>query len=422
MSRKRALLADDMGLGKTCMSVVAFSSLGSKSTLIICPPAVLYSWEREIEKWSVRHPWIQVMEGMMCKVDDAADVVICPYSILHSPFVAHQLKERRWGVLLIDEVHYLKSAKANRTHVVYGKGNSKGIVHNAVYIWTLSGTPMTNTPIDLWTILNKLNKKALGKYCTWMKFTGRFCKRYLDTMGRWNVTGANHLDELNKILFESGFALRREKREVLKDLPPKQLRILPMKSLKASLCKEVNWDEKLKQSDIQGGLTCDGEEIAEARKEVGMAKIPHITAHVKEILTEQKKVVLFCWHQDVVDEYCRLLPDSVKYNGSMSPKQKDIALQKFTKGSAKVFVANFLSAGTGLDGLQYVCSYACFAELPWTYSELMQAADRLDRFGQESKPLIDVVVCKKTIDQYIMKKVFTKEKYHKDLLTDGIPV
>jgi len=425
MSGKRKLLADDMGLGKTCMSVVAFSNLGAKKILIICPPSVLYSWDREIVKWSIKSYWVQIMQGMMCEVDDVADIVICPYSILHSPFIAHQLKERRWGVLLIDEVHYLKSTKANRTHVIFGKGNSKGVAHNSVYIWSLSGTPMTNTPIDVWPLMKKMNAKNLGRYNTWMKFTGRFCRRYLDRRMRWNVTGASHIDELNKMLFDTGFALRRTKREVLKDLPPKQLRILPVNVDKKISYNSVTWDDQIDQSEIQGSLTCEGEEIAEARREIGLVKIPQVFAHLKEVLNSHEKIVLFSWHQDTVDAYQDLFKKagipSVKYNGSVGPKEKDEALQEFSKGKARVFNCNFLSAGVGLDGLQYVCSYGCFAELPWTFTELMQAADRLDRFGQGNKPLIDIFVCRKTIDQYMIKKVFTKEKHHEALLTTGDP-
>jgi len=415
LSGKHKLLADDMGLGKTIMAAVAISTLNPNKTLILCPSAVLYSWEREIQKWSIRYPWVQIMEGMMCKVADWATVVICPYSILHSPFIAHQLKETRWGVCVIDEVHYLKSTSANRTHVVFGKRNGKGIVHNSVYIWALSGTPMTNAPVDTWPLMRKLNGRNLGKYKTYEKFTRRFCGRYVDRMGRVNVKGAKNIPELKSLMFDTGFGLRREKREVLKELPPKELRILPMKSPDEKLCEPVDWDAKIKESSIEGGLTCEGDEIAEARKAVGLAKIPHVLKHLENI---EGKIVLFCWHQDVVKEYHKRIPNSVIYNGACSARKKDEALIQFIQGGSEVFIANYLSAGTGLDGLQKVCAYACFAEIPWTYTEVMQAADRLDRYGQRQTPLIDIIVCRKTIDQYMMKKIFNKEKIHKSLLTD----
>lgn len=403
---QKKLLLDDMGLGKTLQSVVAFNTLGAKRVLIICPPAVKYGWQRECSVWNTRPYDVQVLDGRMAKIEEHEHmVIICPDSILTSPFVLDQLKEIRWSATVVDEIHRFKNMEAKRTKALM---SARGIIGNSVYFWGLSGTLMPNTPKDLIVPMLTMGKQHLGKYDDWFKFTGRYCRRFKSPYG-WDISGASNLGELNKRLFNTGFALMRYKDDVLSELPEKQFRLLPVKGERLS----VEAKQIIKTADIDAeNLGLGAGDLATLRREVGESKAQAACEYIDGLLESGKKLVVYVWHKAVADVIAEELDaECVVYTGKQTQAQKELAKQKFLAGNAQVFLANIASAGTGLDGLQHVCDHAVFVETPWTYSEVAQASDRLHRFGQQNKVLIDLLVLQNGIDHYIMDKVLTKEGY-----------
>lgn len=407
------MLLDDMGLGKTVQTIIAFKSLGAKRVLIICPPAVLYSWAEEIERWAKGKYQVHILKGRLAKVPTGAGiVVICPYSIVAAPAVYDQLYSTKWGVMVLDEIHYCKNSRAKRTKAVLGK---QGIVKTSVFTWGLSGTLMPNTPVDLWTVFASLGRKFLGKYDNWMKFTQRYCGRYKTPFG-WDVSGAKNLSELRKRLFDTGFALMRHKTDVLKELPPKQYRLMPIEGDNLS----VKTTDTLASTDFdKATLGIPGAELAEARHEVGMAKLAPALDYIKMLLDIVDKVVVFAWHKDVVTAIQSGLYlddiDSVYYYGEQTSAQKEAAKQTFLSDEeCRVFIGNIASAGTGLNGLQTVASHVVFVETPWTYTEIAQASDRLHRFGQKNPTTVDLLVLRDSPEDYIMRQVLKKEGYFKE--------
>jgi len=414
MSGQRKLLLDCMGVGKTAQSVVAFNSLGSKRTLILCPSSVRDGWVREIKRWSTRELKIQVINGMKDWLDEEAQVVIVSYNLLSSPMNYDQLKAQRWPVMILDEVHYLKNAKAKRTKLVFGR---HGLISKAVYVWGLSGTLMPNRPIDLFTPFHAMAKDLLGKYDDWMKFTGRYCKRYKSPMGHWDVSGSTRISELRERLFDTGFAIRRTKEDVLHELPAKQVRInwLDFESSR-KMHSSAAWQAVSEGMDTKKtNLGLGGAELAEVRKIVGLAKVKRVIEIAKDIIAVDGYVVVFCWHREVLEQIHEGL-GGVTYHGGMNATRKSMALHEFQVGTAQAFVANYASAGTGLDGLQHRASSCVFAELPWTYAELAQTTDRLHRMGQKNSVLVDLVVADESTDTYVLDTIMSKEKDFKDLM------
>lgn len=412
-NNQRALLADDQGLGKTAQALSALDKLGPKKALVICPPAVRYGWEAEANRWTTRGYKVHVMTKENEWLPDDAQIIVCSDSLLSSPMIVDQLKQTRWGVTIVDEIHRFKSTKANRTQVVLG-GRSKGIINNSVYFWGLSGTPMTARPLDLWPMFRSMGKQYLPKNAQdYMGFTKVFCKRYKTRWGHYDCSGASNIGVLHKALFERGFALRRTKDEVLSELPDKQYRIVPMDL--EDKTAEAKWGEKIRSADLSKS-TCGigAAELAEIMKDVGHVKIPAIVEYIKEL---NNSVVVFGRHREFLERIASET-NSVLYYGGMTPKQKQEALDKFKKGEVQCFVANITSAGTGLDGLQHVSHHAIFAEFPWNYSELAQAADRLHRMGQQNKVLIDLMVQRGGLESYVLHTILHKEKITKDLLDE----
>ena len=225
-SNQRALLLDSMGTGKTVQSVVAFNAIGARNVLIICPSSTRWNWADETKRWSKHDYQVHVLTKQVERIiqTDKPLVVICSYSLVHSPMIADQLKGRKWGVTVIDEIHFCKSTKAKRSKIVLGRG---GIVTKSVYCWGLSGTPMTTAPIDLWPIFRSMGREHLPEEARdYNGYTRVFCQRRKTRWG-WDVSGARNLPILKSCLYDSGFALRRTKEQVLKDMPDKLYRVVP---------------------------------------------------------------------------------------------------------------------------------------------------------------------------------------------------
>jgi len=417
LSGQKKLLLDDMGLGKTAQSVVAFNTLGAKRVLITCPPAVKYGWQRELSVWSERDYQVQVIEGGMDKIEmHDRMVIICPFSyISRSDFMVRQLKSIRWGVTIADEIHRCKSMDAKLTKAIMSK---TGIISNSVYFWGLSGTLMPNTPKDLIVPFLCMGKNHLGKYNDWFKFTGRYCQRWKTPWGGWDISGAKNLDELSTRLFDTGFAVQRFKEDVAKELPGKQYTLLPMRG---SGRMSVEVESIMKKADLNSeNLGLGAGDLATLRREVGERKVwPAFEYILSLVEKESRKLVVFAWHKSVIAELSETLDryglKHVTYTGSMSPTKKEEARAEFIEGDAQLFIANIGSGGTGLDGLQHVCSHAVFLETPWTYTEIAQASDRLDRIGQTDMVNIDILVMQDEVEHYILDKVLTKEGYFNEV-------
>ena len=397
---QRALLLDGMGLGKTAQSITAFDRIGAKNVLIVCPPSTKYGWADEVRKWSKRSYDIIVLSKMLHRLDTTGKptVVICPYSLLNSPMIVDQLKGRKWGVLVIDEIHYCKSTKSNRQKVVLGRG---GLVSKSVYAWGLSGTPMTTAPKDLWPVFRSMGKDHLPKEAQdYNGYHRIFCNMRKTRFG-WDVNGAKNLHILKECLY-NGFSLRRTKEQVLDQMPDKTYRVTPMEG---DTRADIRWGEKLRVQVHTPGM--DAGELAEARRELADEKLPAVMEYLSD-LTEP--TVIFCWHKHVVEHICDGL-GGVPYYGDMTAREKEKSKKAFESGEAKFFVANIASAGTGLNGLQHVSSHAVFVECPWNYSDIEQAADRLHRIGQKDNVLVDLLVLRGGIEEYILKTVLKKQKY-----------
>jgi SNF2 family DNA or RNA helicase len=276
---------------------------------------------------------------------------------------------------------------------------------------------MTNNPDDLYALFKAFGPKLIAKTPTKQKFVGRYCIQ-VGSWPRLKTVGAKNLPELKSKLFDTGLAIMRNKADVLKDLPPKQYRMLPVDGDKQLSISLDDIDPELIAASATGIMSA---EIAAARKEAGLAKLGAVARYIDDILSVTKKLVVFAWHQDVVrairDQLDMDGVESVIYYGATSTKEKEEAKRRFISSEeCRVFIGNIASAGVGLDGLQKVCSHALFAESPWTYAEIAQASDRLHRFGQVNPVIVDISVLTNSIEEYIVRAVLKKEGYFKNVL------
>ncbi len=406
-SKSKALLADACGLGKTVQAIVAIKELGEISALVICPATVKYNWEREFKIW---HPGLSVWVVNGSEKIANSNVVIINYDLIYRKNIMPQLLKRKYNVLICDEGHYLKNARAKRTKAVYSKN---GLADSARRVWLLTGTPILNRPVELYSTLRKLTPDKLGKYADYITYTKQFCGAFESRWG-WDTRGASNLEELSGML--SGFMLRREKKDVLKQLPDKTLQkiVFPITD---KTTKEVV-DREKKAHETKEAVLGDYSKI---RSELGVKKLPLILEHIETLLEEKEKLVVFAHHRAVLeairDKFAKEAGAVLLYGG-LTARQKQDIINKFVEDkSCRLFIGQIDAAGTGVDGLQKVCDTIVFAETSWVPGQINQAIDRCHRIGQDNKVLIQFLVVKGSVDDDILESVFRKSKTIKKLIT-----
>ena len=362
--RYHALLADEMGLGKTVTALAAAEAVGSVKALIVCPASVRTGWAQEISECGMTRSRFHIVSYNQA-------VKGLPGS---------------WDLLILDEAHFLKTPESQRTQAIFGNGT--GIARRAQRIWGLTGTPVLNRPRELYPILKTLHSKGIAPYDTWERFAQRYCGAFFDGYSI-NTKGASHIEELRGRL--DGFMLRREKKDVLKELPPRIVSHPPVELSAPELSPILELEDEIGNREAYLSPTHEDYaqlgDMARLLKVTGVAKVPAVSAFISDLLETENKVVIFARHRDVISGLAEALKtkNPVTYVGGMSDDQKKNAVSKFVRDSeCRVFIGQIQAAGTGINGLQTVCHNVCFAELSWVPGEMSQAIDRCHRIGQGS--------------------------------------
>lgn len=368
-SRAHGLLADEPGLGKTLQAIYAAEMLCLKHVLVVCPASVRLGWLQEInECLGNSYGW---------------DVI--SYNGATSPLVLKKLR-RQYDAIILDEAHFLKTPESQRTQAIFGPD---GLARRAHYKWCLTGTPVLNRPRELFPVLKTLHPDFADM--SFNAFAHRYCAAFWD--GRaLNTKGASNISELAAKL-NAGFMFRRTKQEVLPDLPAKLYARVPLSVTPEDL--KAVWAEEALISDRPARISSIHEDFSQLGdmsrllRLTGESKVRAAAEFLGDLLIAAPKIVVFARHREVMKSLRDQLElyghGVVSYHGGMSDNQKREAVQRFADNpSARVFIGQIQAAGTGINGLQGVCSHAVFAELSWVPGETGQAVDRLHRIGQKS--------------------------------------
>ncbi|EKM55940.1 uncharacterized protein PHACADRAFT_144887 [Phanerochaete carnosa HHB-10118-sp] len=224
------ILCDDMGLGKTLQSICILASKHHERakryeetqspdsvhfpSLIVCPPTLTGHWYYEVLKYTDNLKPIMYTGNSRerCKLIPKLkkhDIVITSYEVVRNDVAS--LQDMNWHYCILDEGHIIKNAKTKLTKAV------KSIRANHRLI--LSGTPIQNNVLELWSLFDFLMPGFLG---TESSFNERFSKPILsnrDGKSKSGEAAALALEALHKQVLP--FLLRRLKEDVLNDLPPK---------------------------------------------------------------------------------------------------------------------------------------------------------------------------------------------------------
>lgn len=446
LGRTGTLIGDEMGLGKTIQALGVINADPSiQKVLVICPASLKLNWEREARKWLIREFDYFRVKGRARPGEselaweiqrDRPFFAICNYDVAASWFGL--LHGGEWDLVIMDEAHYLKNPKAQRTIAClgkYAKVDPKFGVRGRRKI-ILTGTPILNRPIEAQPLLGYLEPREFGNY---FKFGLRYANGHQTPAGKrmvWDFTGASHLDELQRRL-RATCMVRRLKRDVLTELPAKRrqvieipangaqsavdeeneayeehkatLETLQMRIEEARLLDDQNaYNEAVNQ--LREAMKIAFEQMAAARKRVALDKVPYVVEHVASCAMEAP-VVLFAWHREVVEQLMTGLTGEglkcVKVIGGMSDEQKQESVDAFQGGKADVFIGNIKAAGVGLTLVR--SSHVVFAELDWTPANVSQAEDRTHRIGQTNSVLVQHLVLEGSLDQRMAKAIVRKQ-------------
>lgn len=422
----RVLLADEMGLGKTCQSIGWFSQRKNIFPIIIIVPATIkLKWKREILKWSdiIKETDIYIVYGRQGNAKELKDkkIIIINYDIVFNEYEKQKQKEIEYTgwknylidlnpkLIICDESHKCKNEKAKRTKAI------KSIVKNVNNLIMISGTPITKRPIDIFTTLNMLQP---GVWNSRWQFAQRYCAPEHNGFG-WDFTGASNMEELHKILKEN-VMIRRLKKDVLKDLPPKQRSVIPLE-----MESNWNWEYHLAENNLlnwirknEGKEKADNAEKAEALikieklKQISMAgKQEAVENWISDFLESGEKLVIGCTHRTTVDYLNNKFSDiSVIIDGRHTAEEKDQNANAFQNdNNIKLAICNISAAGVGID--LFAASNIAMIEIGKSSTDHDQMEDRIHRIGQEADSImVWYLIAVNTIEEDLIESLDAERK------------
>lgn len=440
LTHEKWLLGDSMGLGKTKqildLAVAKKQLNGYKHCLIICGiNGLKWNWIKEIKTHTYEEGYIlgqrvnsrgkTVIGSNGDKLKDVLRIEELPYFIVtnvesfRDEKIVGALKSlcdnATIGMIAFDECHVAKNPNSQQ-----GKGILKLSAKNMI---AMTGTPLLNTPLDLYIILKWLGYEKHSFYA----FKNHYC--IMGGYGGYQIMGYQHKDELKEQLDE--IMLRRLKEDVL-DLPEKVYvdEYVDMSKEQEKIYDEILNDLRLNVDKI-ASTPNPLSQLIRLRQATGYtgilstdvqvsAKLDHMEELVEEAVANGKKVVIFSNWTQITDEAYRRL--SKKYSGIViTGTTKDSERQSYvnafqTDSTVKFALGTIGAMGTGID--LYAGTIEIFLDIPWTMGVYQQAVDRCHRIGQKNNVTIYNLICKNTIDERI-QEIVNKKGQLSDSLIDG---
>jgi SWI/SNF-related matrix-associated actin-dependent regulator 1 of chromatin subfamily A len=437
--RKDTLIGDEAGLGKTVESLGFINLVRPNSVLIVAPATLAFNWKLEAEKWLVDPYTIFIpSDGNDVVPEGDRILVLTNYEKLvtrkkdgeecETEF-AKSLR-RVWGVSIYDECHALKNPGSKRSQAVLGEFGLMRRSHRTLF---LSGTPIENYPKEIWALAATI---CPAKFGDWVDFANRYCGRHQEERGdgstAWVSNGAANLSELQQRL-RTTFMVRRLKRDVLKELPPKRRQLVILgenidwsqhpdfrrwkeiyeREYEAALARlesartNEEYKQAIKSLDAFVGIAFT--EMSEFRHKTALAKLPMCIKYLDDLLTSSTdNIVIFAHHQDVIRKLSEHFGDAaVTIYGNTKMEDRGPAVKLFQEGHKRIFIGGLKPAGTGITLTR--ANTAVFVEIDWVPATMSQAEDRLCRYGQKKVVHIIHLVLNNTLDVNMSQKVIAKQ-------------
>ena len=447
ITHNRWLLGDEQGLGKTKqvidIAVARKQQRGYKHCLIICGVNGLkWNWAEEIKTHSNEKAWILGQKEKNGKItigsnnekfcqlyslyDDIESEVHDSYFLITNveslrdesiiQTISDMCKCGIIGMVAADECHKMKNPTSQQ-----GKGFLRVQADTMI---AMTGTPLMNTPLDLYIILKWLGYENHSFYA----FKNHYCT--MGGYGNYQIVGYKNLDSLQSQL--NNFMLRRLKADVL-DLPEKTYinEYVEMTAKQSQIYKEV-YNSIMANIDMVKMATNPLAEMIRLRQATGFtgilssaiqesAKMDRMEELVEDAISNDKKVVIFSnWTQMTDAIYTRLEGKGYGVScitGETKDEDRQNIVNLFQNSpNCNVLIGTIGAMGTGLT--LTAGTVEIFMDEPWNMALKDQAIDRCHRIGQKENITIYTLLTKNTIDERIHELV-EKKGAMADMLVDG---
>lgn len=386
----RALLADGMGTGKTIQTLVALPDAARGRVLVVCPKVVKYNWQLEAARWRPDYR-VTALDGRKSfRLPEPGEIVVVNYDIL--PANAADMT----GIsVVLDEAHACKNRKALRTK------RCTALCKTAARVWMLTGTPMTNRPFDLLSVLKTagLDGQTFGGF-------NSFLRMFNGSPGQWGgyVFGAVEPevgDRLRRVM------LRRTLEEVLPELPSFRYQRIEVNGMTVEVRKQLDEIGAEFQYELDAGVLPPFERMSSVRAAIATSRIPAMLELVESYEDNDQPLVVFSAHRAPIDT----LKDRDGWaviTGDTNAKRRTEIVEAFQAGTLKGIGLTITAGGVGITLTR--AATVLFVDRDWTPANNAQAEDRLRRIGQLASSLHCVVLSSahsvdKRVEQLLEEKI-----------------
>ena len=421
-----------VGTGKSLCSVLYAEMLDLFPCMVVCPASVKSGWLRE---WRETNPnrSVSVISTTSPAEDFDADVLVINYDILGRRMEKNGktsieirldgMKKKTFSLVIADEIHFLKNRKSIRSKTF------KKLAGKSSAIIGLTGTLIMNRPAELLNILALIGRlKEIAPNDPYHHyFFERYCNMK-ETFFGMDLTGASNIKELNDLLTKCCY-FHVSKRDALKELPPVtenmiECEITNKKAYKSAeedllefIFKHFKDEEKVEKAARAEFLV----KLSTLKQLSLEGKEKFIKKWVEEWMeaNEEEKLLVFASQSTILTKIAGEFKEGLLITGGTTTKKRDEILQKFfLQKESRLLFANIGCLGTGVDGLQKVCSNMAILELPPRPSDLVQVIGRLERSGQENPVTIQYLLSPETIDRDLWEMLKGKKDVT-DMLNKG---
>ena len=366
----KVLLGDEMGLGKTIQAIatmVSLSNTGETHFVVVCPASVLTNWCREIEE----HSTLSVVKVHGIDRDASLNYWIKTGGVAVTTYetTAHfELGDNlRFGMLVVDEAHYVKNPEAARTV------NVKKLCLKTDKLLFMTGTALENRVDEMISLIEILNPQIAYnlKDVAFMSNAPQFRQRVAPVY------------------------YRRKREDVLTELPEK--------TESKEWCTLSEEEKRLYEDAVLSKKYADIRRVSWNVQDVNeSSKAQRMKELIDEATADGRKIIVFSFFLDTIRKVCLLL-GNVCYgpiNGSLPPQRRQEIIDEFDKAPpGSVLASQIQSGGTGLN-IQSA-SVVIICEPQFKPSTENQAISRAYRMGQARNVLVYRLLCDDTVDERI---------------------
>lgn len=454
LKNKKCILADSMGTGKTRQALIASMETCAPKILIICPASLKSTWKREICVYNDETD-VSIINGSEWNTNSRFTIVNydildnfykVPTDIVYEDKINEQGKKEKVPVMIkssngtlvpktrksakkekikeclqqsplflenfscviIDEAHKL----SNNTSIRYKVISDFLKRSNIPYVFLLTGTPLTNRPMNLYHILKLIDADVTRDY---QYYVTRYCDgRTIKLKTGKEITlsnGATNLEELKEKI--KHVYIRRLLSEMT-DMVEKNIetRYYDLSDAQMKRYEEL-WNEYVSAQQEQGNDDSeDYRQLVEGilvRQYLAKEMIANTTQLVDEKIEDGEKVIIICTFTDEINELKKYYGNKcVVYDGKMSLKQKDKAEYEFMNNpKVKVFIGQIIACSVGLT--LTAAHTLIFNSYSWVAADNLQAQDRIYRLNQTQDVTCIYQLFNDSISQNMFDKVMRKE-------------